>query len=351
MSLRFFNPGWFAATMGGAGFVLVLEGAGLEGPAHLVLGITALLFLLTLFLWGGKLLLYPQQVWQDYHHPMLSQLQATLPIALLLLGLSIKVVWGWGEVSLWLAGLGTVLTLLNSLLTALLVFIRLRLPFEEANGTWFIPPASALVVPLSLGWVLKGVAWAEAVYPFLWAFFGLGTVLFLWVGSTLFARLYSHDRPVLQLLPSLWILLAPVGVWILALEALLGLGEVLGVVSRPVGVVFLEAALWGLGAWWMLLALGVLLEEALNNKNPPAWLRLATLPGVWGLVFPLAAFTRATQVLARHLESPVFAMLAGGLALLLALFYLYALSGLLWAFLTREVFKPHPTPHSPVKAS
>ncbi|MGQ9511589.1 MAG: tellurite resistance protein-like permease, partial [Thermaceae bacterium] len=120
MSLRFFNPGWFAATMGGAGFVLVLEGAGLEGPAHLVLGITALLFLLTFFLWGGKLLLYPQQVWQDYHHPMLSQLQATLPIALLLLGLSIKVVWGWGEVSLWLAGLGTVLTLLNSLLTALL---------------------------------------------------------------------------------------------------------------------------------------------------------------------------------------------------------------------------------------
>jgi C4-dicarboxylate transporter/malic acid transport protein len=334
--VRFFNPGWFAATMGGSGFALVLSGAGLKGLASWVLGLTAFLFLLTLLLWGAKLLLHPGQVWRDYHHPLLSQMQATFPLAFLLLGLGVDVVWGMRGLALGLALLGAVLVLLNSVLTGFLIFTRLRLPFEEANGTWFIPPVSALVVPMALAPMLEGLPWADEAYAFLWVFFGLGFVLFLWVGSTLFSRMYAHDRPAFPLLPSLWIALAPVGVGILALEALLRAGS-LGFA----GALYLEAAFWGLGAWWFLLALGVLLEDLFRHPAS-LWLRQAAQPGVWGLVFPLAAFTRATQHLAQALKSQAFALLAGGLLLLLTLFYLYALWGLARAFLKGEALMPPP---------
>lgn len=53
------------------------------------------------------------------------------------------------------------------------------------------------------------------------------------------------------------------------------------------------------------------------------------------MVFSLAAFTRATQLLASALESCFLALAAS----LLLLFYLYALFGLLQAFWRKEVFR------------
>ena len=87
-SAQFFNPAWFTSVMGTGVVSVALWQFGQEfgwlRPLGLLVYVLTLLMLLALLaVWLVKALRFPQAVVKDLHHPLLSQMLPTLPIALL----------------------------------------------------------------------------------------------------------------------------------------------------------------------------------------------------------------------------------------------------------------------------
>ena len=328
-SARYFNPAWFAAVMGTGVLALALAQFGLVGLALPVYLLTLLVMAALLALYLTKLLRFPQAALADLQHPLFSQMLPTLPIALLVLSLVTRAL-PLGPWSLPLGQglflLGTPLIFAVGLLVVYSVSTRLKLPLEAVNGTWFIPPVSALLVPMAGGFWLSSFpqVWQKELWVLSGLFLGIGFFLFLFVLPSFSQRLYGYGRLEPHLLPSVFIGLAPVGLLVLApwrwLEggAKAGLAPSGWVEAWPV----VGLAVWGLGLWWLALSL-LLLLDTLLVEGRRAQFHFA--PGWWGSVFPLGAFTLATLALFRELDTAFLGGLAWVLLLLLGVFWLWVM--------------------------
>lgn len=343
-SVRFLNPAWFASVMGTGVLALALAQFGLAGLAVPIYLLTLLALVALLGLYLAKLVRYPQAVLSDLQHPLFSQMLPTLPIALLVASLATRAL----PLGPWSLPLGQGLFLLGTplifgvgLLVVYVVSTRLRLPLEVANGAWFIPPVSALLVPMAGGLWLTTFpkVWHKELWVVSGLFLGIGFFLFLFVLPSFLQRLYGHDRLEPHFLPSVFIGLAPVGLLVLAPWRWLEGGAQLGLV--PAG--FLEAwpviglAIWGLGLWWLAFSL-LLLLDTLFTENLRAQFHFA--PGWWGFVFPLGAFTLSTLALSRALESAFLGALAWTLLLLLGAFWLWVVFYSLQAWVSLGALRP-----------
>ncbi len=81
-------------------------------------------------------------------------------------------------------------------------------------------------------------------------------------------------------------------------------------------------ALWGLGLWWLVYSLALLLDTLLLKERRT---QFHFAPGWWGFVFPLGAFTLATLALSEALESALLGILAWGLLGLLGGFFAWVM--------------------------
>jgi C4-dicarboxylate transporter/malic acid transport protein len=351
--LRGFHPGWFGAVMGTGivGVAAYLNPGGshtLLRPAH-ALGVAFVLaaWLLAVAVtvpYIARIVRHRDAAAADLRHPLVGGLYATFPAALLVLAVATATVGGSVlsvhavvAVVAVLAAVGSLLAFAAAVAFTYLLFSGEGLAAETANGGWFIPPVVAIIIPLTLLPLLPHVGLPAGRLLLLAGYSGLGIGFFLYllVAAVLFGRLIFHPLPPAPLAPSLWIGLGPIAVGSLALLRLAAAGKPFwGAETAAVQHVSAIAAatLWGFGLWWLATA-ALLLARYLRRGPLPFGV------GLWGLTFPLGAYTVATLQLARSWPTGALEWAAAALFLALVGLWLLVTTRTLAAIRTGEAWQ------------
>ena len=135
-------------------------------------------------------------------------------------------------------------------------------------------------------------------------FLGIGVLLFVAVFTLLIVRIATQGSLPNALVPSLWIPLAPAGVFGIAIIRLFEAGVDAALISPDLMVIaeVLAAMGVGFGLWWAIFA-GIDFRRAAKNGGIPFHL------GWWGLVFPVVSMAIAINLLDQLLDSSVIVAL------------------------------------------
>ena len=319
------HPAWFGAVMGtgATSVVLLLQGQawGIDwltwaAVAFLLLATALAIALLPRY---GRRLADRSALAAELGDPGHGAMLATWPAGMLVLAVA------WGRVGPEIVPLDVALGIdIALLVVGALIALALGVAWAAAiasntndlaavNGGWLIPPVMNLLVPLALvPVILRFPEQAPALLVVGFAFFGIGTVLFLAMFGLLVTRLALRPRQLPQLAPSLWIPLAPAGVLGFALLRLLQAGEATGVegfTSDTAGVVVASMGI-GLGLWWALFA-GLETVRLRRDGGVPFH------PGSWGFVFPIAAMTLSITAVGEALDATAILLLGAVAAVIL----------------------------------
>lgn len=313
------QPAWFGAVMGTGAVAVVAQ---LQATT---LGIGWFTTVAVVVLWIASALaviLWPRyfrrlasrhQLHEEVSDPSHGAMLATVPAGLLVLAVA------WGSVgseaiselaAMWVNGvltvIGTIIALVYSAFWAASISAR-EVPLPRINGGWLIPVVMTLLVPVAL---IPQIHYSpEFALPLLAVsllFLGIGLLLFVAVFSLLVVRLATQEPLPPPMSPSLWIPLAPAGIFGVAIIRL----TQSAINQNFVGSDFLYLALAlslmgiGFGLWWAVIALFDL-RRAHRVSGIPFHM------GWWGFVFPLAAMSLSITLTASALD---FTVLLGVLA-------------------------------------
>lgn len=330
-----FHPGWYGAVMGTAVVGIVAyqnpgAASGLADAAHgvgvLFVAFAGALALLLGVPYAARWAIHPRAAAADLLNPAVGGLHGTFPGGLLVLALALSTaapsLGGPDATSgavLVLAVGGSALALVVGVAFAAALFLRPAVDAQAVNGSWFIPPVVTVIIPVVLAALAPRVAPADlpALAAGGYGLLGVGLVLFAVILSLLYGRLVLHPLPGAPLAPSVWIALGPAGVGALALLRLAAasaplLGDTAPAVASVSAIT--ATALWGLGLWWLAVAVVLLV----------AYVRRGGVPysvGWWGFVFPLGALAASTLAVARWWHAGWAEALGVALFLALAAFW------------------------------
>lgn len=337
--IRQFTPNWFAVTMGTGVLALALAAfpwqlPGLHALAEGLWLLAVLLFGLFTGLYAARWLLFFDEAREIFAHATVSMSIGTIPMGLatLINGLLLFGLPRWGAAVLPLAlglwWLDVAMALACGVLIPYLMFTRQAHRIDQMTAVWLLPVVAAEVAAASGGLLLPHLEAGEhfrvlvASYVF-WAY-SVPVALSLLV--ILLLRLALHRLPPASMAASSWLALGPIATGALGLlvlgsaapavfaaHGLAGIGEI----ARGLGLLG-ALLLWGLGLWW--LALAVLVTQRQAREGMPFNL------GWWGFTFPLGVYALTTLRLGEALAAPFFTGLGAALVVLLALLWLLVAS-------------------------
>ncbi|WP_405166921.1 TDT family transporter [Nocardia sp. NBC_01499] len=321
-SLRQLGPNWFAAVMGtgivaNAAATLPLRFPGLRGAATVVWALAAVVLVALSVAWIAHWVRFPDTARDHRNHPVMSQFFGAPPMALLtvgggtlllgseVIGMSAAVAIDW---VLWTVG--TVLGLLTAFAIPYRMFTRHRADADAAFGGWLMPVVppmvsaamGALLIPHTPAGQLRLTMILLCV-----AMFGLSLLAALVVITMIWSRLVHHGTPHAGMVPTLWIVLGPLGqsvtaAGLLANAAPAALPDLYAKGLMVFSVIFGIAA-WGFAMLWLALA------AAITVKTYRAGELTFNLTW-WGFTFPLGTCVTGSTVLYTHTGANLFAATA-----------------------------------------
>src|SRR5580700_2492831 len=212
--------------------------------------------------------------------------------------------------------LGTLAGLASSVAVPYLMFTRLRAAPDAAFGGWLMPVVPPMVSAATGALLVPHLPAGQARLTMLlacYAMFGLSLIASLVLIPQIWQRLVQHSVGPAALVPTLWIVLGPLGQSITAANLLGGVAAL--AIPHPYAAAFAVfgviygVPVWGFAALWAALATGLTVRGARQ--------RLPFSLTWWSFTFPVGTCVTGTIALAGHTGSDAFRWAAVALYLIL----------------------------------
>jgi C4-dicarboxylate transporter/malic acid transport protein len=315
------GPNWFASVMGtgivaNAGATLPVNVPGMHMFTRIVWVAAAVLLACLVVVVGGHWIRHPTVARRHARNPQMAHFYGAAPMAVLTVGIGALLVGGGviGERNavalgwvLWLAG--TVGGLFTAVSIPYLMFTQHDVEPDAAYGGWLMPIVPPMVAAAAGALLIRhtppGAARQTLLYG-CWAMFGLSLVAAFLIISMIWSRLALYGTSGTARVPTLWLVLGPLGQSITA-AGLLGTNAALAV-GPPVAEamntfsILYGVPVWGFAVLWIALATS-LTVRTMRRGMPFAltW---------WSLTFPVGTFVTGTTQLAIHTGLPAFRVAA-----------------------------------------
>ncbi|WP_228098309.1 TDT family transporter [Chitinilyticum piscinae] len=213
------------------------------------------------------------------------------------------------KIGCWLTG--TILGFACAVLVTFRLFTRLQVKHDSAFGGWLmpvVPPMVSAAAAAQLIPYIEDALWRHSLLVISYSLFGMSLIASLVIISLIWSRLAHYGSSGGVRVPTLWIVLGPVGQSITAAG---GLG-IAAVAYDGATLPFAEGLLniglfYGLVMWgfmWLWMALAILLTwRAIRRQMGFAltW---------WSFTFPVGTCVTGTCVLSIMLKLPLFRWIA-----------------------------------------
>jgi tellurite resistance protein TehA-like permease len=358
------GPNWFASVMGtgiiaNAAASLPLISDRLHSFAILVWCLASIM-LVGLVFGSCIFLVRGQNVWKKhFNDPMMAQFYGAPPMAMLtvaggafllgeaVLGQDLANTIAW---ILWI--IGTIAGLASAVVIPYRLFTKFKVRQDSAFGGWLMPVVppmvsaaiGAMLVPTAPEGVIR-----ETIFYLCFSMFGLSLVAAMIIISMIWSRLAHHGTSGTSRVPTLWIVLGPLGQSMTAAGVL---GSVAAcAVPSEIAVGFkLFAVLYSVPVFGFVL-LWTCLATLLTIRAHRRQMRFALT--YWAFTFPVGTCVTGIAQLYHHTGLPLFAW--GSLVFYTGLLTAWAVAafGTTKGMITGHLFRPPPkgTPIISVKES
>jgi len=303
------TPNWFASVMG-TGIVAVAAARlpeqfpGLHAAAIVLWALAGILLLALMAATVAHWVLYAANARSHARHPVMAHFYGAAPMAMLtvgagtllvgadVLGQRVAVDVDW---VLWFAG--TITGLVTAAAVPYLTFTRYQVEPDRAFGGWLMPIVPPMVSASTGALLLPHAPAGQARLDLLlscYAMFGISLLASMIVITLIWYRLALHKTGEARMVPTLWIVLGPLGQSITAAN-LLGANAHLAVpgseatVLKTIGVVYGMPVL-GFALLWAVIA-GTITTRTAREHLPFSltW---------WSFTFPVGTCVTGTTGLA-----------------------------------------------------
>lgn len=346
------TPNWFASIMGTgivatAAATLPVQLPGLRSAATIMWALAALLLVLLSAATVAHWIRHRQNALGHHRNPVMAHFYGAPPMALLTVGAGTLLLGGdvLGEqlglgIDIVLWGVGTVLGLAVAVTIPYLQFTRHAVGPESAFGGWLMSVVPPMVSASTGALLLPHIPDAQARLGMLlgcYAMFGLSLLASLVIIALIWSRLALHSIGAAAAVPTLWIVLGPLGQSITAAN-LLGGSAHLAVAGPLAGAMEAFGVLYGVSVLGFAL-LWAAIAAAITIRTMRSGLPFSLT--WWSFTFPIGTCVTGVSGLAVHAGLAVFAPMAiAGYAVLVAAWLLVAARTVSGSLIHGSLFLP-----------